>query len=162
MYSPKRLVIEERDDPPLLLELFKLENNVLMLEESYPDTVSPIFITPLIKKHPCTLLTYILIFGKKACFHNLFHLILYRLYNIFDPPVNRGCTMRLQEGIGLGKMLTSKEAPISRKRTRMWSLQDQMIGIWRQKFLFSSAPVCPRAGKRSAAPAYLQCGSPHP
>ena len=44
--------------------------------------------------------------------------------------------MRLQEGIGLGKMLTSKEAPISRKRTRMWSLQDQMIGIWRQKFLF--------------------------
>ncbi len=50
MYSPKRLVIEERDDPPLLLELFKLENNVLMLEESYPDTVSPIFITPLIKK----------------------------------------------------------------------------------------------------------------
>ena len=44
--------------------------------------------------------------------------------------------MRLQEGIGLGKMLTSKEAPISRKRTRMWSLQDQMIRIWRQKFLF--------------------------
>jgi hypothetical protein len=77
----------EVDIPPSLVNIYKeLQDD---LGCYIPDTVSPIFITPLILNiHVC----FLLLFFVSAHFaHNItnMYLFLYKLYYILDLPVNR-------------------------------------------------------------------------